>query len=149
VQSTLADARQSSVHGSGTFTQFVSSPAFQQALQVLSATGTSSQSPSPPVSSNLANLNLIPSNETPAIARVSTTTVASSTSDSPGSSSGEAMPYFQKLLGELESTYQSSGSSGTVAGTSMSGISDFDSSELDLFLKWLSLNGGGSVAANA
>lgn len=51
-------------------------------------------------------------------------------------------PYFQKLLGELESTYK------TASGSSV-GTPPFNPSELDLFLKWLSLNGSASVAASA
>jgi len=51
-------------------------------------------------------------------------------------------PYFQKLLGELESTYKTT----TIPGA---GTPPFNLPELDLFLKWLSLNGSASVAASA
>lgn len=64
------------------------------------------------------------------------------------SDANNSAPYFQKLLGELAGTFGAitNGAAGPAGdGTNLA----FNSSELDLFLKWLSLNGTGSVVASA
>jgi hypothetical protein len=59
------------------------------------------------------------------------------------SGSVNPQPYFQKMLGELESAYAPSGV------PAASSLTAFNTSEVDLFLKWLSLNEGGALIASA
>ena len=86
------------------------------------------------------------SGATSATAAIASSTATGNLSGTHGQT--ESAPYFQKLLGELAGTLgvkTPSEANGTASGLP----SPFSSSELDLFLKWLSLNGSGSVVANA
>jgi hypothetical protein len=119
--------------------QLIQSTGFKLLLQLL---GSSSATAEP----NLANL-LHGSGEDATI----TATPAESTA--PGTANPrpaaafndiDPAPYFRKLIGELESTYKT-----VPEDDSAQSASDFNASELDLFLKWLSLNGSNSVTATA
>ena len=137
------------------FTQLLQSPGFQVLLQVLGAgdTGVSNRAGTNTGTSSTAQLaSLLQSGSSPSANPTASTAAAtgpnpsttSTTGSAPGPgnhASGNQSPYFQKLLGELESTYKASAP--TTNGAAL------NTSELDLFLKWLSLNGAGSVVASA
>jgi len=137
------------------FTQLLQSPGFQVLLQVLGAgdTGVSNGADTNTGTSSTAQLaSLLQSGSSPSANPTASTAAAtgpnpsttSTTGSAPGPgnhASGNQSPYFQKLLGELESTYKASAP--TTNGAAL------NTSELDLFLKWLSLNGAGSVVASA
>jgi hypothetical protein len=143
VTTTLNSVQSNSLTG---FTQLVQSPGFQVLLQVLGVGDNSGTAGNGAAVAGPAQLtSLLASSPAPGSAAASST--GASASSTPGAASAgthvstNPSPYFEKLLGELQNTFNSSSTS--------TGDSVLNTSELELFLKWLSINGASSVVASA
>jgi hypothetical protein len=175
VTTTLNEIQSSTLAG---LTQLVTSSGFQLLLQVLGSAGgpgdSSTASEVPSINSTGSQASaaqlaaLLTAPEPTAAVSQSPTNLASATVPPiPGkvvieqtSNSVNPAPYFQQLLGELETTYKTASAPAPAANTAGSNApvrteaqneahSSGQSSELDLFLKWLSVNGASSVVTSA
>jgi hypothetical protein len=119
--------------------QLIQSTGFRLLLQLL---GSSSATADP----NLASLLQGSGDDAPGAAVPAEFAAPSAADQRPAAASEDIgpAPYFRKLIGELESTYRTAPDADSAQSTS-----DYDASELDLFLRWLSLNGANSVIATA
>lgn len=121
--------------------QLIQSSGFKLLLQLL---GSSSTAADPNLASLLQGSEEDPSASLAASSSEPSATGSAQAGPAIASKADDPGPYFRKLVGELESTYKTAPDADSAQSSS-----DYDTSELDLFLKWLSLNGANSVTATA